>query len=254
MGRLFRFELRKLFISKYFYILLTVSLVIIGIYGAGQKFLPSSLGLPDEVFEAVFTPYNFAKSALVSSSFSLIAAIFVSINACEDFSHLTIQNVFSKGYTRRKVYISKYLISLLACFIIFILAFGFSYVLGLILFKNFPVNEKHLFLIYLGQVLTVMAYHSLYFFISYLIRKSGGSIAINVIISTMAALVFTLIDYLLKSNDRVASKFWLDNITRNLTAIDTDSDLLTTNLITLSGYIGVFFAGGFLINSRREVK
>ena len=99
-----------------------------------------------------------------------------------------------------------------------------------------------------------MAYHSLYFFISYLIRKSGGSIAINVIISTMAALVFTLIDYLLKSNDRVASKFWLDNITRNLTAIDTDSDLLTTNLITLSGYIGVFFAGGFLINSRREVK
>ena len=255
MGKLIKFEFRKIFKSKYLYVLLSISLVLVVVTGAIQKLLPTVLTFVATGFlveETTMTPYAFAKSSL-TISFSLISGILISLNATEDFAHSTIKNIFSKGYSRKSVFISKYLVSLVACFIIAVSNFIFALIIGSMFFDSKEIIEEYAFYIYLGQILAVIAYHSLYFFIAYSLRRIGPSIAICVLISGLAALLFTLIDYLLKSSDQIVSRYWIDNVVVNLTNKNTDDELLVPNLLTLTGYIVTFFLGGFFINSRKEV-
>ena len=253
MGKLIKFELRKLIKSKAFYIICAISIIFVFITGL-------TLNLVNDIAKAQNLPvddvnaYTFAKGAL-GGTFTILIGIFIALFVCEDFSHGISKNVIAKGYSREKVLYSKYIVSLCATLVITILTVLVGFLYGGLAFKNFSTTDN-IFVIYLGQFIGVIAYHALFFTLAYTIRRPGFAIAINVVAPVFFTLILTFVDTGLKNAKMnfTVSKYWLDNVFSVFTSANTNPDIIGQNIAFLVVYFAIGFVAGILINRKREVK
>ena len=204
MGQLFRFETRKIIRQKSFYICFGISFLILVLNAIIMKISANDAGN-----DIVFSPVKFSMSAIVGSSFIMLLGIFTALYCCDDVSNNTMKNIYSKGYSRAKVFFAKYIVSLSASLIVAIAFFLISFMLGKVLGNADEAITGTFAGSIILQLLVVVGYHAVYFSLAMIIGKVGGSVALNIVGPMLVFTVLSLLASLLKI-DFDFSEFWLD--------------------------------------------
>lgn len=251
MHKLIRFEFRKLFRSRYFYVIAAVSILFILFAGITYSIIKAIAGgdpgLP------LTNAYSFVKGAL-GNNFTILIGIFVAIAATEDNAMGTMKNIIGKGYSRLKVFLSKYLVSLVGVLIISALVVGIAFLYGTFAFEKAPI-EDNLAIVIPGQLLSIIAFHSMFYAISSGFGKIGPAIAVSIVGPMVVSLALTIADTAIATaNLPVQAKpgnYWLDGLFNNF--------LRAPNPIGNGACFGLLFAYlalalliGFLINRKKE--
>ena len=251
MLKLIKFEFRKVFRSKYLYIIfgigLFITLVTIPMIWLANSVL-AEIGEPT----VPYSGYYAGKTAL-TSCFALMTGIFIGIYACEDFAQGTNKSIIGKGYNRLALFYSKYLVSLILLVgyaIILVLA---SLGLGYAIYGDGGMSvDDNVAVIFLGQLLCVIAYHAFFFAVSYSIGKTAAAIAINIVVPAVLEVIIAIIDVLINSEDFLLQNFVIDGALANLSSTFTNTDILLPSMLVLLGYIAICNGLGILIAQRKQ--
>lgn len=259
MGRLLQFEFRKLFRQKSFYICsaILVASILITIYTL--KFLTDFAGA--DVADAVETLSGVTETsglgsmltALSSSSITTVLAVFIPLFVCDDFSSGTIKNVIAKGYSRTAVFASKYLVSVVAAVIMSIICWAGAYIAGTAIWYAGTDWTTTMTYAMMVQLLIIIAYLSVYFLISSLIKKSGGSISICVVAPMLVSTAVLLADALIKKKKFEISDYWLADLLSKASSIAVANQELVKAAWCAVVYIVVAVAATLFLNSKSEV-
>ena len=259
MSRLFRFEFRKVFRSKYLYILLGGAIGYVFLNGLTLYFVNWILeNLVTEAGEVIppgmfdYNSYSYTKSA-INSNFLMIIGIFIAIFSCEDNGHGTAKNIIGKGYSRIQVFFSKYLTSLILTVGISIAAILAASLFGLIAWgaDSFDKGDDILIVIILGQLLSVIVYHMVFFAIAYSVGRSGGAIVINILAPLGLSLVFQIVDILINREGFSLNSYWIDGILLNFNST-TNTDLFVSNFLLLFVYYAAALVPSILVARRKQ--
>ncbi|MBO4219856.1 MAG: ABC transporter permease [Clostridia bacterium] len=251
MKKLICFEFRKLFRSKYFYIITAVSVLFVLLSGLTSKAISDAIIENGETVQP-YSAYLFTKSAL-GGTYTLFVAIFVALFATEDSTSGTLKNIYAKGYTRNQVYFSKYLVSLISVLVISAVTVLFAYSYSYSIWGNDLKPTDHVFLIFVGQFLGIAAYHAIFFAISTTFGKVGSAIALNIIGPMAVALVLGLGDAFIKSENTKLTSFWVDSLFSNFTTSDSNQKMLGIGIVFFTVYIAAAILIGSLVNRKKEI-
>lgn len=258
MKKLLHFELFKLKKQKSLYICSAVVLGLImfmgGIYYAISKLTGGEMaGMPSSAV-------SFTLSALSSSNFNLIVSIFIVLFVCGDFSQKTIKNVYSRGFSRTKVYFAKYIICMAYIFAMYVVCELFALTVGSAFFGFTPQGENVGWLL-LGQLLVCLAYASVVFAICAMIRRMGVAFAIVLVVPSVLSVILTIADVivLVKSAEVTTaekftfSDFWLDGMLSTLSsAASSVKKIILCNILPVV-YGAAFVTMSVFINRKTEV-
>lgn len=264
MGRLLRFEIRKLFRQTSFYVCLAVlaALVFIGIFSTWSmiRLTQSELGVElDLGILGMFGEANrfsgrgYLLTALGGNSFSLILGIFISLYVCLDYVGGTAKNIIGRGISRGHFIASRQLMLFGASLLFSLLAWGLSFALGTVYFgagKGWGPKD----LLQLAvQFAVVLAYAAFFSFFAFLIKKSGGSIAFTIFAPMLISLGLALADIFTDKLKFDLSEFWLDGCMSLCTGLEAGAKELARCGITAGVYVIVFAGLTHLIVGRQDV-
>lgn len=251
MKKLISFEFRKLFKSKYFYIITVISVIFILLSGLTNKAISDALIANGETVQP-YSSYLFTKGAL-GGTYTMFIAIFVALFATEDSASGTLKNIYSKGYTRNQVYFSKYIVSLIAVLIISAVTVAFAYGYSNSIWGNNLEIADNLLVIIVGQLLGIAAYHAIFFAISTIFGKVGSAIALNIIGPIAVSLVLGLGDAFIKSENTKLTSYWVDSLFSNFTSSISNQKMLETGIVFFVIYTVCAILIGQFLNRKKEI-
>ena len=251
MLQLIKFEFRKIFRSKYMYIIfgigLVVTLLTVSLIGFTNAML-EELGQPT----VPYSGYYAGKSAL-TSAFALMTGIFVGIFACEDFSQGTNKNIIGKGYNRLSLFYSKYIVSLILCVGYAIILVLLSLGLGYAIYGDGGMSvDDNVAVIFICQLVCVIAYHAFFFAVSYSLARTAPAIVINIVVPSVLEIIIAIIDILINSEEFLLANFVIDGALANLSATYTNTDIILPSMLVLVGYIALSNGLGILFARKKQ--
>ena len=209
------------------------------------------------VDNSIYSGLYMLTSSLTGGDFAIILSIFTALFVCSDYTNGTLKNIIARGYGRVSIYASKYLVSLVATTIYCVCCWLTGFLSGAAFWGvgTFADGEgiSSLVLILFAQLLGAYAYTSLFFLISALFKKTGGSIAVGILGPMILSMGVSLIDAFTQEKSFSVSDYWLDACFLQIGEISVASDILTRCFICFAIYIVVFTISGHLIGSRNEV-
>lgn len=261
MLALLRFEFRKLFRNKAFYICLGICVFLLVINTITNKVMA------DMMYEEMKTAYeeigmtyeyNFSALALIKTAFSsntaIIEGVAVSIIVCEDFAADIIKNIYSKGYNRTQVYFAKLLSSLCAFLMILLGGMIISFLTGLALTGQLGTVGKN----YIGSVFCIyllsIAYFAVYYAIAIIFKKVAPSIVLSILGPTGISILLVLGTMFIKNENVDLSNYWISGAMSNLSLTDVESKWITISIIVSILVIAGFGALSFFMHRRKDVK
>lgn len=250
MGKLLKFEFRKLSKSKSFYICLFLSLGMLLISAFSAKSLLGN----SESGGFVYPLADFVRDTLSNGNVVLLTGIFVAIFLCEDDSCGTIKNIYAKGYSREKVFFAKYIASLAGVMVIVLLDFLVSYLYSLAYFDT-TADKGNLVVDIIGQIAVILAYHAIYVAISVWLKKTGGAVAFNIVGPSLVSLILTMIDIALK--DRIKNflfgNYWVQSLLYNFLTANPSTSAIVTGFVGSAIYIALAIALGLFVSKKKEL-
>ncbi len=247
MSKLLKFEWRKLWQQKSFYIIFSLGLISIILFLILGKVMLN-------ISQIKLDPTESMMVVIPNSGFVSLLAIYLALFVCTDYSQHTIKNIYARGYSRSSVYFSKYLISLFVTFAVAILYIVFAFVLTLMLGGHIENVSPSLWINLALQFWVLIGLHGLYFGISMIFaNKTGVCIALNLI---GISLLFGFISLFLQISriDFDLSAYELEHI---LSSLVGDQPLMRMDiiriLVTSVSYGVIFITAGWLVNRRRDV-
>ena len=262
MGKLFLFETRKLARQKSLYICFAVAVALLVLSALAYAFVDMMAesdtgGIFDEILggEPMFGVGSFTKNALSNCEFFLLLGVVVTLFCCNDYSNGTMKNIYAKGYSHAKVYFTKYLFSLIISLVFASLCIIVSYAIGAIFAKQ--DNCDNLAAVMICQLVTVIGYHGIFFSVSMMLGKAGGSLAVNILapmfFGTILSLLTLLIRSVTKSADFDLGYIWFDSVFTDLNEIPVKGASFVKAVLMSLIYAGGFVTLGFFVNRRKEV-
>lgn len=242
MNRLNKFNVYNLFKQKSFYIC-TIFLIAL-----------ASLGIIANVISANFITHKAANihsndtvlGFLSPSSFELFVAIFIALFYTLDISNGTMKNIIARGFSRKQVFVSKFMTIMFGVTIMFILSFIFSYIITLIAGGKIDALNGNVLSKIGVYYLNVLGIASLYTLISSIVSKSSGALVACILTNFLAPTLLFTLDTLLKLKANISiSKFWIANATNNKGI---------TVIIVCVAYIVIPYILGSIICSKKEIK
>lgn len=267
MGRLLKFEWKRLLNYKSFWIILLIvvvfSVLSVAILKAGNSMLGAIGGdmvQSEEIGEAETTEIELlGVDSIVSGmgdSLITLLPIFVAIFVASEFTNGTLKNVLSRGYSKPKVYVSKLISSSIAATIIIVAAVVPNTILSTIFwrFSDGCVDWIKVLNIILVKVVCFYAVVSLAVFISMTVRSVGGAVALNIGLIRFTPFILTSIATLCGEEIDTLSKYEITTIITNLsdTTTVTDKDIVLALLIGLI-YISVSSIIGLVVFYERDL-
>ena len=229
MGQLFRFEFRKLFRQKSFYIcgcvliglILLTAVTLNMIYSLSQGNMEAggvTVSASDDGF--LYTGIYMLVGAVSSSNFTIVLAVFLSLFVCSDYTNGTLKNIIARGYSRTRIYAVKYMVSLAAT-----------------------------------TVYTIVCWLTgfLFFLIAVLFKKTGGSIAVGIIGPLVLSMIISLADTLTHKKSFDFADYWLDNCMYQTAADSMASDMMIRCFICFLVYAVLFYVISIFVGKRNEV-
>lgn len=168
MVNLIKLELHKLFKQPLFYVCNLIIILISAIsYIINITLTKSDINLNIN---------DILINHLSSNNILLISGIFIALYSTKDYNEDTLKNIYSRGYSKNKIYLAKFFIILIYIFISFIFSLLFTYILNNNLNINKEINSN-LTINLIIEFIIYIAYCSFYYLIANILKKSGSSIA-----------------------------------------------------------------------------
>lgn len=202
MKNILKADFYRLFISKSFYIctLVSAALFCLGICVLRWTYnLSVSQGIE---FNFIYKDgLSYGMTAYMDGSVHMIICIFIAIFVTSEFSHGTIKNVVSKGFSKVKIFLSKLITMTAAAFIIVIVTVIAGTVSGGIVIGEFGSlsGEFGSFVLKTSaiELYLFIALSALFLMVAMTVKNLGAAIAIGVIgIISFENLLFALIEIL----------------------------------------------------------
>ena len=124
------------------------------------------------------TAIDFLLDASDNSSIVMILGIFIVLFVCEDYDQQIVKNVYSRGYSRKNVYLSKMVAVFSAVTAVFIIVEIAAFLIGFLFFSAGTASFMKLLAIIGIQYLGVLANTAFAFAITSMLRRNGASIAV----------------------------------------------------------------------------
>lgn len=194
-----------------------------------------------------FLPLNFN---------TLIVGVFIAIFVTSEFGYGTMKNTLSRGADRVKVFFSKLVVCGTAAvfmqilFIASLLASG-SIVWG---FDTHSIaTTGGLIRILLSQILVILSFTVLFTAISTAIRSNGGSIATNILCSTMISTFFNALNILF--NYKIAvNDYWIGGVVEKLANFNPASGDILHGILVVLAWGAVSMIIGTTLFKKMDVK
>ena len=245
MMSLLRFEFRKLWKQKRFYICTGVMVSLILLSGVTTKvLLGDATGM---------TAIELMLNAVENSSFLMIAGIFVALHICEDYEQQTIKNIYARGYTRTEVYFSKLVTAWLSTTIMFLMIVLISFVLGNIYFTAGSADVGKLIELLFVQYLVCMANISMFIALSTVFRTNGSSIAATIVFPMLVNVVLALLDSYLKLEKIHLADYWVSSLSNGLSTLTMHNGKMVQCGILAVIYCMIFIAIGWHFSKKVEL-
>ena len=106
--------------------------------------------------------------------------------------------------------------------------------------------------ILLCQLAVIAAYATMFFAISSMLQKVGGSIAICLILPMAAVILLSLADAALAEREIELSGYWIENLGRSLASVEAEAEDIKKALIGAGCYFAASIAFSWLVIMKRE--
>ena len=250
MANLIKFEFRKLFKSKLFYVCGIILIASIFLTLATLKISYNLLKDSPYAIGDTTTVLDVLKAT--NTVLPLLLAVFVVIFVCEDYTSDTIKNIYAKGYSKTSIFFSKYLVSLIVCLIYLAIDLLFKFVFGVITYSNFGEFNFHYLATLLNIGLIFLCYHAFYFMITISIRKLGLCIASAIIIPSIIEILLLLVDIVIRNDKIKFINYSLDGRLGLLQGASVSNTELWITLVYGIIFIAIFMVSAFFINKKRD--
>lgn len=244
MKNLLKSDFYRLFKSLSFYICLGVA-VFLFCLGAIMEYMVTKLAVAKSGGSEFF-PYkngiSYGITAFMSSNILMIIAIFTGIFIVAEFSHGTMKNLVSKGFSKLHIYLSKMVTMTAASFLFFLATFiagtltvtiitgsfgSFAGTLGLTMLKVIGI-----------ELLLNIAFIAVLIMIAMVVRNLGGVIAIDIIgLMSLESYLFAAVEFFMKSKIEFSKFSLMYNISYYSKLTPVGSDFLRSFIVAI-----VFFA------------
>lgn len=205
MKNILKSDFYRLFKSKSFYICTLVSAALFGLgiymmYWAHKVTSSQGVEFPFQYTDGL----SYGMTAFMDGSVQMIISIFIAIFVTAEFSHGTMKNIVSKGFSKVNIFLSKLLTMTVAAFIIVIATVIVGTVCGTLVTGKFgSLNGE-----FGGYVLKTIgielflyiALTALLLMVAMTVKNLGGAIAISVIgIISFENVLFALLEFAVDS-------------------------------------------------------
>ncbi len=268
MSTLLKADCYKMFRQRSFYICLIVCVILAVIQVFSVDYSSTillSMSAADPSMAEIAAPYTtLSASAQLKGTFSLngilFAAIFIPLFVSSEFRSGTVKNTLAKGFSRTQYFFSKWIVSLIFSIVVVLLYSAAATVTGTFLWGFGSVDAGYysdIVQFVLLQILVNAAFASLFLMFSFLIRSTGGAIALNVCVLQFASLAVSLIEMLLywcTGQDFPITNGWLaTNVTQLITDPLTTTLAMQAIIVSLA-YLLVCTGIGLVSFVKRDVK
>lgn len=250
MGKLLHFEFHKLIRQKSFYICLAVAVAMLFI-STYTTYLMQKDAV--DVSQMGIDGMSVMIGAVSGGTLSMVIGVFVPLFVCEDYVSGTIRNIVTRGYTRLGIFSAKLISVLFASAIMTIVCMAAGYLVGVLFcapgeqpFDSYTVK------ILLCQLAVMLAEASLFYAISTVLQKTGGAIAICLVLPMVLTIVLALADTALAEKEIQLSGYWLERINGTLAVFDVKSEDMKKALLTALSYFVVTTVGSFVAIAKKE--
>ncbi len=219
MSKLLRSDFYRLFRSISFYICTIVAMGLMAINIILMD-MANKMTEGETVFD-ITSRYkdgiSYGLTAFSNGNVQMLLSIVLAIFVTAEFSHGTMKNVVSKGFSKLQIYFSKLITMLAATYIIIIATFIVGTLAATVIIGNIgDLNSDYLVQIFKTggiEILLNTALVALLLLVAMVIRNLGGTIAINAIgIMSFGPLIFSLLEYLVKGKIKFSEFSLLNNI------------------------------------------
>ena len=206
MFKLLNFEFRKLIRQKSFYICIAAMLALLVGSAYTTELMTAKSGVEDPSLSGI----NYLMEAISGSALSAVLAVFIPLFICEDYASGTIRNIITRGFSRLEMFIAKLIAVLAATVLMTAVCLAAAYLVGTAFWgAGEPSLGSEQIKILLCQLAVIAAYATMFFAISSMLQKVGGSIAICLILPMAAAILLSLADAALAEREIELSGYWM---------------------------------------------
>ena len=273
MGRLFRADLMKqrksttLWVCTILAFLFGIVMAVlyymvwlnIGTTVQNTQQMLAQAGFSPDAFDSVMSKFpkpsmtEYANALLRDTNVLYVCAVVVGVFVGSEYSMGTIKNTIARGFTRTKVFISKFLVSLLSMMIVVA-----SYVLGgsitsiCIFGFTSSAGKRRVLMVLISYFCLFVAVAAMYMMIAIITRKTGHAIAVSIVFPILVESVITAVEVANKEFSGI-SKYWLFR-----TFLEAEDLCLAYKayipILIASVYTAVCFIISYLVFKRQELK
>lgn len=249
MFKLLNFEFRKLIRQKSFYICIAAMLALLVGSAYTTELMTAKSGVEDPSLSGI----SYLMEAISGSALSAVLAVFIPLFICEDYASGTIRNIITRGFSRLEMFISKLIAVLAATVLMTAVCLAAAYLVGTAFWgAGEPSLGSEQVKILLCQLAVIAAYATMFFAISSMLQKVGGSIAICLILPMAAVILLSLADAALAEREIELSGYWIENLGRSLASVEAEAEDIKKALIGAGCYFAASIAFSWLVIMKRE--
>ena len=249
MFKLLNFEFRKLIRQKSFYICIAAMLALLVGSAYTTELMTAKSGVEDPSLSGI----SYLMEAISGSALSAVLAVFIPLFICEDYASGTIRNIVTRGFSRLEIFIAKLIAVLAATVLMTAVCLAAAYLVGTAFWgAGEPSLGSEQIKILLCQLAVIAAYATMFFAISSMLQKVGGSIAICLILPMAAVILLSLADAALAEREIELSGYWIENLGRSLASVEAEAEDIKKALIGAGCYFAASIAFSWLVIMKRE--
>lgn len=249
MFKLLNFEFRKLIRQKSFYICIAAMLALLIGSAYTTELMTAKSGVEDPSLSGI----SYLMEAISGSALSAVLAVFIPLFICEDYASGTIRNIITRGFSRLEIFIAKLIAVLAATVLMTAVCLAAAYLVGTAFWgAGEPSLGSEQVKILLCQLAVIAAYATMFFAISSMLQKVGGSIAISLILPMAAVILLSLADAALAEREIELSGYWIENLGRSLASVEAEAEDIKKALIGAGCYFAASIAFSWLVIMKRE--
>lgn len=186
-----------------------------------------------------------------------IIAIFTALFAVSEFTHGTMKNLVSKGFSKVHIFLSKLIVLTVATYFIVFITFFAGTICAWFYSKELGSLTgdfgKYLWGTIGIELYLLIALTALYLFVSMSIKNMAGAIAINIIGLSFGGMLFSLLEYLVDRKIKF-TEFSLTNTISFFSSQGAAGSDYIRALIVGVAYLVISMAIGIFIFKKSDVK
>jgi ABC-2 type transport system permease protein len=185
-----------------------------------------------------------------------IIAVFVSIFVAGEFVNGAMKNYVSKGYSRVKIYLAKFLVCGTAVMAMYIVNTALACAIGSALWGFDPTGlatAGSIATMLLSEGLLLLAYTSVFVFLAMWLRSNGASIAVNICVVSLFSTILMLTSFITGDSVTLAN-YWISGNVSALASITPENGAVLQGVIVGFCYLIGGTVLGSLLFKKQDIK